>query len=85
LARALVGHSSRTATDDELPKGDKVTWQTHGTKTEGGTVRRKITSETEAAGRAVKADHDNPQYLVESDKSGRDAVHKPAALDRKDK
>lgn len=69
--------------DDELHKGDHVTWQTHGTTTEG-TVQRKITSDTEAAGRKVKADKDNPQFLVESDKSGKDAVHKPAALEKSD-
>ncbi|OZC74104.1 hypothetical protein CH251_13420 [Rhodococcus sp. 06-462-5] len=68
---------------DELHKGDKVEWQTHGTKTEGEVVE-KITSETEAAGRTVKASKDDPQYRVESDKSGKDAVHKPEALDKKD-
>jgi hypothetical protein len=70
------------ASEEDLHKGDKVSWKTHGTTTEG-TVQEKITSETEAAGRKVKADEDHPQYLVESDKSGRDAVHKPEALDKK--
>ena len=31
----------------------------------------------------MKASEDEPQYLVESDKSGRDAVHKPDALKKK--
>jgi hypothetical protein len=66
---------------DELHKGDDVTWKTHGTETEG-TVTRKITSETEAGGRKVKASPDEPQYEVESDKSGKTAVHKPEALDK---
>ena len=70
------------ANDDNLHKGDKVSWRTHGTTTEG-TVQRKITSDTRAAGRKVKADKDDPQYLVESDKSSRDAVHKPDALEKK--
>ncbi len=65
---------------DELEKGDHVTWKTHGTETEG-TVTREITSETEAAGRKVKASADEPQYEVRSDKSGKTAVHKPDALD----
>ena len=64
---------------DELSKGDQVSWQTHGTTT-SGTVQEKITSDTEAAGRTVRASKDDPQYLVESAKSGRDAVHKPDAL-----
>ena len=64
---------------DQLKQGDEVSWKTHGTTT-SGTVQEKITSDTEAAGRTVRASKDDPQYLVESDKSGRDAVHKPEAL-----
>jgi len=69
------------ADETELLKGDQVTWHTHGTTTDG-TVQRKITSDTEAAGRTVRADSDDPQYLVRSAKSGREAVHKPDALDK---
>jgi hypothetical protein len=69
------------ADDTELHKGDQVTWRTHGTTT-SGTVEEKITTNTEAAGRTVRADSDDPQYLVRSAKSGREAVHKPAALDK---
>ena len=65
----------------EFKKGDKVSWQSHGSTAEG-TVEEKITSEKEAAGRKVKASKDEPQYLVESDKSGKEAVHKPDALDK---
>ena len=64
---------------DEFQKGDHVTWNSHGSTTEG-TVVRKITSDTEASGRTVRASEDDPQYEVESDKSGRTAVHKPGAL-----
>lgn len=67
---------------DDFHKGDKVEWNSHGSSVEG-TVEEKITSETEAAGRTVKASKDQPQYRVVSDKSGKDAVHKPSALDRK--
>ena len=45
-----------------------------------GTVERKITSDTEAAGRTVRAGEDDPQYEVRSGKSGGTAVHKPGAL-----
>ena len=61
-------------------KGDRVSWQTRGTTTYG-TVQRKITSDTEAGGRKVKASKDEPQYLVESDNGG-DAVHKPDSLSK---
>ncbi len=60
-------------------KGDKVEWSSHG-GTAVGKVERRITSDTEAAGRKVKASADDPQYLVRSDKSGGTAVHKPSAL-----
>ncbi len=71
---------------DEFHKGDHVAWNSHGSTAEGA-VHRKITSDTEAAGRKVKADeddpqYDDPQYEVKSDKSGRTAVHRPDALHR---
>ncbi len=66
---------------DALKKGDHVTWNTHGTTTEG-TVQRAITEETEAAGRTVKATEDDPQYLVKTDETHKEAVHKPSALHR---
>ncbi len=65
--------------DKEFEKGDHVTWKSHGGEAEG-TVKRKITSDTEAGGRKVKASKDEPQYEVESEKSGGTAVHKPGAL-----
>ena len=64
---------------DELAEGDHVRWKSHGGTAEG-TVERKITSDTEASGRTVRASEDDPQYEVKSEKSGRTAVHKPGAL-----
>jgi len=69
-------------TDKKLHKGDQVEWNSHGSTAEGK-VEKEITSETEAAGRTVKASKDEPQYLVKSDKSGGEAVHKPGALKNK--
>ncbi len=66
-------------TDKEFRKGDTVQWQSHGT-TVTGTVHREIASDTEAAGRTVRASKEEPQYQVRSDKTGADAVHKPGAL-----
>ena len=63
----------------ELKSGDRVTWKSHGGEAEGH-VERKITSDTEAAGRTVKASKDDPQYEVVSEKSGGHAVHRPSAL-----
>ncbi len=67
---------------DEFKKGDKVEWKSHGSKAVGE-VKKKITSDTEEAGRKVKASKDEPQYKVRSEKSGGDAVHKPDALKKK--
>ena len=65
--------------EKDLEKGDKVIWNSHGQQVHG-TVEQKITKETEAAGRTVKASEDEPQYKVKSDETGREAVHKPGAL-----
>ena len=64
---------------DDLKKGDHVRWNSHGGQAEG-TVDRKITSDTEAAGRTVRASPEEPQYEVTSEKSGGTAVHKAGAL-----
>lgn len=75
------GRKSGSVVVTEFEKGDHVTWSSHGSDAEGVVVR-KITEDTEAAGRTVRASADEPQYLVRSDKSGGEAVHKPSALRR---
>ena len=65
----------------EFEKGDHVTWKSHGGTAEGS-VERKITEDTEASGRTVRASEDEPQYEVRSEKSGGTAVHRPDALHR---
>lgn len=66
----------------EFNKGDSVEWNSHGGKAVG-TVQRKITSDSEAGDRKVKASKEEPQYLVKSEKSGGTAVHKPSALKKR--
>lgn len=66
---------------DDLQEGDHVRWKSHGGRAEG-TVQRKITKDTEASGRTVRASEDDPQYEVESERSGRTAVHKPGTLEK---
>ncbi|GAB2865408.1 DUF2945 domain-containing protein [Actinocorallia aurea] len=65
----------------EFRRGDRVRWNSHGSTAEG-TVLKKITSDTEEAGRTVRASPDDPQYLVRSEASGGTAVHRPDALRR---
>ncbi len=69
--------------DKEFHRGAKVEWKSQD-NTVRGTVESEITSDTEAAGRTVRASKDQPQYKVRSDKTGADAVHKPGALRRAD-
>ncbi len=66
----------------DLKQGDKVKWNTSQGETTGK-VKKKVTSETKVAGHTAKASKDDPQYVVESEKSGNEAVHKPDALKKK--
>ena len=66
----------------EFEEGDSVAWKSHGGEAVGE-VEKKITEDTEEAGRTVRASEDDPQYLVKSEKSGGEAVHKPGALKKK--
>ena len=67
--------------EQHFKKGDRVKWSSHGGEAVGE-VLREITSDTEAGGRTVRASKDDPQYLVRSETSGGEAVHKPSALKR---
>lgn len=63
----------------KLVSGDKVTWETSQGTTEGTVVRRQ-TSPTHIKGHKVDASPEEPQYIVESAKTGARAAHKPDAL-----
>jgi hypothetical protein len=63
----------------EFKKGDKVGWNSSGGHSTGH-VEKKVTSATKVGGHTAKATNDDPQYLVKSDKSGKEAVHKPTEL-----
>lgn len=67
---------------ETLKPGDAVEWQTSQGKT-SGTVKKKLTSKTKIKSHVVAASKDDPQYLVQSKKSGGLAAHKPAALKKK--
>ncbi len=64
---------------DKFKVGDKVAWNTSQGKTTGK-IKKKLISLTEIKGHHVAASKDNPEYLVVSDKTGEEAVHKPDAL-----
>ena len=72
------------ATEKKLKPGDKVEWETSGGKTEG-TVKKKLTSPTKIKSHTVAASKENPEFLVETEKSKKLAAHKPDALKKKSK
>ena len=65
--------------DKTFKAGDKVKWDpSHGVTT--GKVVKKVTSETRVKGHKVAASEDNPEYIVESAKTGARAAHRPSEL-----
>ncbi len=71
---------------ESLKKGDKVAWNTPQGETTGK-VKKKLTSDERVGnkgqkGTKVSASKDDPRYLVESEKSGKRAAHRPEALHR---
>ena len=59
--------------------GDKVAWDTSQGATQGRVVEKQTTP-TKIKTHEVAASKENPQYIVESDKSGKRAAHKAQEL-----
>ncbi len=66
-------------TEKTYKAGDRVKWD-HSQGATTGKVVRKLTRPTRIKGHEVAASPDNPEYLVESAKTGARAAHKPEAL-----
>ncbi len=64
---------------EKLKKGDSVEWETPQGAT-SGTIKKKLTAPADIKGHHVAASKDNPEFLVETDKSGKEAAHKPESL-----
>lgn len=69
----------RIALSNEFKPGDKVEWKSSQGKIQG-TVKKKLTEPMEIKGHHVAATEAEPEYLVESDKTGKQAAHKPQSL-----
>ena len=66
-------------TEKTFKAGDTVKWDySQGTTT--GKVVRKLTRPTKIKTHKVAASPDNPEYLVESGKTGARAAHRPSEL-----
>ena len=59
--------------------GDHVEWNSEAGRVRG-TIRKKITSEITFKGYTVHASKEEPQYLIDSDKTDHQAMHKGSAL-----
>lgn len=67
------------AKEAELKPGDKVRWSTSQGETSGKVVKKQTTP-TAIKGHKVAASKENPEFIVESEKSGKRAAHKAAQL-----
>ena len=59
--------------------GDHVSWNSEAGRVSGN-IRRKISAPMEFKGYTVHASSEEPQYLIESDKTDHLAIHKGSAL-----
>ena len=65
-----------------LRAGDKVAWETSQGETTGRVVKKQ-TRPTKIKTHKVAASKNNPEFIVESDKSGKRAAHKATALKKR--
>jgi hypothetical protein len=63
----------------QFKKGDKVEWDSSGGTTRG-VIKEIITEPTDFKNHHFEASKDKPEYLVESEKSGKEAIHKGEEL-----
>jgi hypothetical protein len=61
--------------------GDHVEWNSEAGRVRG-TIKKRITSQIIFKGYTVHASQDEPQYLIESDKTDHLAMHRGSALKR---
>ena len=64
---------------DDFNVGVRVEWNSEAGRV-SGTIIKKITSEIPFKGYTVHASEDEPQYLIKSDKTDHEAMHKGSAL-----
>ena len=66
---------------DNFKVGDHVEWNSEAGRVRG-TIQKKITSEITFKGYTVHASKEEPQYLIDSDKTDHQAMHKGSALNK---
>jgi hypothetical protein len=63
----------------DVQVGDRVSWDTSQGRTQGTVVERR-TKDFTFDGQDFRASPDDPKLIVESEKTGAKAAHKPSAL-----
>jgi hypothetical protein len=66
----------------KFSKGDSVSWNTSQGQTHGEVVDVR-TKDFQFDGQRFTASGEEPAYIVESDKSGKEAAHKESALTKR--
>jgi DUF2945 family protein len=66
---------------NEFKRGDRVEWK-FGRGKAVGVIRKKLTSRTTVGKQVVAASKDDPRYLVETDRSRKQAAKRPSGLKR---
>ena len=74
-APAAMVHSPKSA----FHVGDHVSWNSEAGRVRG-VIKKKLTAPTRLKGYIVRASKEDPQYVIESDKTDHVAVHKGSAL-----
>jgi hypothetical protein len=64
---------------NDFKVGDHVEWNSEAGRVRG-TIKKKITAKITFKGYKVHASKEEPQYLIESDKTDHMAMHKGSAL-----
>ncbi|WP_421729532.1 DUF2945 domain-containing protein [Brevundimonas sp.] len=77
--KEIADREQDAMTEKTFKAGDTVKWD-HSQGTTTGKVVRKLTHPTKIKDHKVAASQDNPEYLVESGKTGARAAHKPSEL-----
>lgn len=67
------------AESKSFKSGDHVKWDTPQGETSGKVVH-KVTGTERVKGHVAKASKEHPEYRVKSDKSGKEAIHRPEEL-----
>jgi hypothetical protein len=65
----------------DFRKGDHVSWNSEAGRV-SGTIVKKVTSEIVFKGYKRHASKEQPQYLIQSDRTDHVAIHKGSALRR---